>query len=70
MATNWAARFYQDEEIIGTLEPGKFADLLILDGDYMTVPEEQISEIPILQTIVGGKVIWQNTEDQDKLLSQ
>ena len=70
MATNWAARFYQDEEIIGTLEPGKFADLLILGGDYMTVPEEQISEIPILQTVVGGKVMWQNPENQDKPLSQ
>ena len=70
MATNWAARFYEDEEIMGTLEPGKFADLLILGGDYMAVPEEQISEIPILQTIVGSKVMWQNPENKDRLLSQ
>ncbi len=43
----------------GTLEVGKLADMVILDGDYMTVPEENISDIPVVMTIVGGKVVYQ-----------
>ena len=59
MATSWASRFYGDEEILGTLEPGKLADLVVLGGDYMGVPEEQISDIPVLMTLVGGKVMYE-----------
>ncbi len=58
-ATNWASRFYNDEHQQGTLEVGKLADMVILDGDYMTVPEENISDIPVVMTIVGGKVVYQ-----------
>ncbi len=59
MATAWAARFYGDEDIMGTIEPGKLADLVILGGDYMTVPEEKISELPILKVVVGGKINYE-----------
>ncbi|MBI3939548.1 MAG: amidohydrolase family protein [Acidobacteria bacterium] len=64
MATAWAARFYGDEKILGTLEPGKLADLVVLGGDYMTVPEEQISDLPILKVIVGGKVTYDRDRDE------
>jgi len=59
MATNWASRWYFDENIQGTIEPGKLADLVVLGGDYMGVPEDQISDIPVLMTIVGGKVVYE-----------
>jgi len=59
MQTAWAARFYGDEKIIGTIEPGKLADLVILGGDYMAVPEEEISELPVLKVIVGGKITFE-----------
>ena len=59
MATNWASRWYFDEKIQGTIEPGKLADLVVLGGDYMGVPEDQISDIPVLMTIVGGKVVYE-----------
>ncbi|MBI3940075.1 MAG: amidohydrolase family protein [Acidobacteria bacterium] len=64
MATAWAARFYGDEKILGTLEPGKLADLVVLGGDYMTVPEEKISDLPILKVIVGGKVTYDKDRDE------
>jgi len=57
MATAWASRYYGDEKILGSIEPGKLADLVLLGGDYMAVPEEQISELPILKVIIGGKVV-------------
>jgi len=59
MATAWASRFYGDEDIMGTIEPGKLADLVVLGGDFMTVPAEQISDLPILKVIVGGKITYE-----------
>ncbi len=59
MATAWAARFYGDEKIMGTIEPGKLADLVVLGGDFMSVPAEEVSELPILKVIVGGKVTYE-----------
>ncbi|MGE5508303.1 MAG: amidohydrolase, partial [Chitinophagales bacterium] len=42
----------------GSLEPGKLADLIVLDRDYLTCPEEEIREIRVLLTMVGGRVVW------------
>ena len=41
----------------GTLEPGKLADFVVLDKDFLTVPDEEIGKITSVMTIVGGKVI-------------
>ncbi|MBI3939945.1 MAG: amidohydrolase family protein, partial [Acidobacteria bacterium] len=64
MATSWASRFYGDEKIMGRIEPGKLADYVVLGGDYMTAPEEQISDLPILKVIVGGKVTYDRARDE------
>ncbi len=57
MKTTWAAEYVGDEKKLGSLEAGKLADLVVVDGDYMTVPEDQISELEVVLTIVGGKVV-------------
>jgi predicted amidohydrolase YtcJ len=49
----------KDEEKLGSIEPGKLADLVILDRDILTVPHEEIKEIETLTTIVDGKVVYQ-----------
>jgi hypothetical protein len=49
--------FLRMEEKIGSLEPGKVADLVVLDRDYFSVPEVQIRQIKSLMTIVDGKVV-------------
>ena len=56
--TSVAAHLSFDEDKKGSLEPGKFADLVILDRDYLTCPEDEIREIKPLMTIVGGKVVF------------
>ena len=40
----------------GTLKPGKYADMVVLSKDIMTVPDDQIPTADVLYTIVGGKV--------------
>lgn len=47
------------EDILGSLTPGKLADITILSKDIMTVPDEEILEAEVLYTIVGGKVLYQ-----------
>jgi predicted amidohydrolase YtcJ len=56
MHTIGSAWFSADENKRGTLEAGKWADLLILDQDYFSVPEDRIASIRPLLTMVGGKI--------------
>jgi len=53
-----------EEDIKGTIEPGKLADMVVLSADYLTVPEESIKDITPLQTIVGGKVVYEEAPTQ------
>jgi len=53
--TIWAAYSTYEENVKGTLEPGKFADLVVLSADYWTVPQDQIRDITPLLTMVGGQ---------------
>lgn len=59
MYTNWAAYYTGEEKTLGTIEAGKLADLVVLEKDYMTVPENEISDIPVLMTVVRGKVVYE-----------
>ncbi len=63
MYTSWAARYSEDEEKLGSIEAGKLADLVLLDGDFMKVDADQISALPIVMTVVGGKVIYDRERD-------
>jgi hypothetical protein len=58
MGTIWAAHYIGEDKNLGSIEKGKKADIVVLGTDYMTVPDDQISEIPILATLVGGKVVY------------
>jgi predicted amidohydrolase YtcJ len=51
------AAFVFQEGNIGSLARGKYADLLVLDRDYLTVPEDEIKDIRPLITMVGGRVV-------------
>ena len=48
--------FLRMEDKIGTIEPGKLADLTVLDRDYFTVPEADIKKIRSVLTVVDGKI--------------
>jgi predicted amidohydrolase YtcJ len=70
MYTSWAARYSQDEDKIGTLEAGKLADLVVLDGDYMTVAPEKISDLQVVITMVGGKISYERGVTKVKPIPQ
>jgi predicted amidohydrolase YtcJ len=48
-----------EENVKGSLEPGKLADITVLSKDILTVPEDQIPATDVKYTIVGGKVMFQ-----------
>jgi predicted amidohydrolase YtcJ len=52
------AAFLFQEGNLGSLAPGKYADLLVLDRDYLTVPADEILGIKPLLTMVGGKMVY------------
>ena len=45
------------EDKIGSIEPGKLADLTVLDRDYFTIPDVDLKKIRSVLTIVDGKVV-------------
>jgi len=48
-----------EEDIKGSLTPGKLADIIVLSRDIMTIPEDEILTAEVLYTIVGGKIMYQ-----------
>ncbi|HVL68053.1 MAG TPA: amidohydrolase [Vicinamibacterales bacterium] len=50
------ARAAFEEESKGTLKPGKYADMVVLTKDILTIPEDEIPTAKVAYTIVGGKV--------------
>jgi predicted amidohydrolase YtcJ len=49
--------FLRMEDKVGTIEPGKLADLVVLNKDYFTVPEAEIKQIRSVMTIVNGRIV-------------
>ncbi|MBY0557461.1 MAG: amidohydrolase [Burkholderiaceae bacterium] len=58
-ATINAAYTLRQEALTGTLEVGKLADLIVLDRNFFSIEAEDIANIRVLQTMVGGKIVYQ-----------
>ena len=48
-----------EEDLKGSLRPGKLADLTVLSRDILTVDDALILDTEVLQTIVGGRVLYE-----------
>jgi predicted amidohydrolase YtcJ len=53
-----AARAAHQEAQLGSLEVGKWADFIVIDRDYFSVPAKQIGDIRVLETWVGGQRVY------------
>jgi hypothetical protein len=48
-----------EEDLKGTIEKGKYADLVVLSNDLLKCPDEEIKNTKVLYTIVNGKIVYQ-----------
>ncbi|MBK7642873.1 MAG: amidohydrolase [Planctomycetes bacterium] len=56
--TLWAAYAAFEEDVKGSLAPGKYGDVTVIDRDVLRIPEVELAGARVLMTIVGGKVAW------------
>ena len=49
------------EDITGSIEVGKSAELALLDSDIETIPVEQIQDIQVLETVFQGKTVYKRS---------
>jgi predicted amidohydrolase YtcJ len=47
-----------EEKVIGSIAPGKVADLIMLDKDPFAVPSDSVKDIRVLMTMIGGRIVW------------
>jgi predicted amidohydrolase YtcJ len=57
--TIWPAYAAFQEQVMGSLTPGKYADFVILDQDIVRVPEQLILKTRVLATYIGGKAVYE-----------
>ncbi len=60
--TIWAAKAAWQENVLGSIEAGKLADLTILDKDLLTISPQEILTTKVLATIVGGQIKYSSTK--------
>jgi predicted amidohydrolase YtcJ len=59
MMTRYGAYPLWKEHAIGSIEPGKLADIVILNGDYLAVPTDELDTLTSILTMTGGKVAYE-----------
>ncbi|MDH3545458.1 MAG: amidohydrolase family protein [Gammaproteobacteria bacterium] len=60
MMSRWGAYALWRENEIGSIEAGKWADIVILNGDYMAGEVEDLDELRPIMTMVGGRVVFED----------
>ena len=60
--TTNAAYQQLDEDILGSIEVGKLADMVVLGEDILTVPTEKIIDTPIDMTLIDGNVVYDRSK--------
>jgi predicted amidohydrolase YtcJ len=66
MYTTSAAFAEFEEKDKGSLSPGKLADIVVLSGNPLKVAPEQVKDIRVEMTVVGGEIVWESKVKSQK----
>jgi predicted amidohydrolase YtcJ len=55
--------FFRENDL-GSIQPGRLADLVVIDRDYLTIPPDQIKDVKPVMTLVGGRVVYDAATDR------
>ena len=61
MMTRYGGYPLWKEDDLGSIEPGKLADIVILNGDYMVGPKEDLNQLTSIMTMVAGKILFEDS---------
>jgi len=56
--TLWPAQAAFEDDVKGSLAPGKYADVTVIEGDILALPDAELGKARVVMTMVGGKVAW------------
>lgn len=51
-----------EENMKGTITPGRYADMVVLAEDIMTIPAKRVEQLNVLMTMVGGKPVYRHPD--------
>jgi len=60
LVTIWSAFSMYSDSMTGSLEPGKYADFIVLDKPYLTGPDTEIHNNKVTMTFINGELVWQD----------
>jgi hypothetical protein len=55
-----SAEFLYAESKVGSLEPGKFADFVVIENDYLSGPDTQIKDNKVIMTVLAGAPVYKD----------
>lgn len=58
MWTIWAAKAMGEGASKGSIEPGKYADMVVLSDDILTMPVERLREVKVSKTVLDGRIVY------------
>jgi predicted amidohydrolase YtcJ len=61
-ATRWNALNILRANELGSIEVGKWADVIVVDRDYLSIPADEIPDIRVLMTIIGGEIVFDSSD--------
>ncbi|MGK0298225.1 MAG: putative amidohydrolase YtcJ [Gammaproteobacteria bacterium] len=62
MMTRWASPSIYRGDVLGSIEPGKYADIVVLDNDVIDAPLEELPFIKPIMTMVQGKIVFEDPQ--------
>jgi hypothetical protein len=57
-----SAEFLYAESKVGSLEPGKYADFIVIDKDYLSGPDTEVKDNKVIMTVLAGEIEYQDSE--------